>query len=150
MGYRINALENWQQAVATLLAEMAADPNGMFSLSVYETGRLVRHAPSLPGHVGRLRFLLDAQQEDGGWGGSNEYGLLPTLSAIDALLYVIPHSPPADQVAAYRDEVASSISRGLSGLFGQLSANQWTRLPDTVAVEILVPSLIEQLNESLN
>jgi halimadienyl-diphosphate synthase len=124
--------------------EMATDPYGSFSMSVYETGRLIRYAPSLRGHVRRVRFLLAEQRPDGGWGGENEYGLVPTLSATEALLSVVDTGLPIS-----RDELMSSVHRGLNILAGRLNTGARAPLPDTVAVEIIVPALIEAINDHL-
>ncbi|MET9226671.1 prenyltransferase/squalene oxidase repeat-containing protein [Lentzea sp. NPDC003310] len=92
---------------------------------MYETARLVALAPWLRGHAARVRFLLDSQHADGTWGGPGEYALVPTLSAVDALG---PHSAARRGLAALR------------GLLGRPVA-----LPDTVAVELIVPALAERL-----
>jgi halimadienyl-diphosphate synthase len=123
---------------------MATDPLGDFSPSVYETARLVRHVPSLRGHVRRVRFLLEEQRADGGWGGPGEYDLVPTLSATAALL-AVARNPPADSATA----VPSATERGLSLLSGRLNTGEPVRLPDTVAVEIVVPGLIAEINAHL-
>lgn len=126
-------------AAAALVTEMSVDHFGAFSASVYETGRLVRHAPWLAGHRERVRFLLDQQHPDGHWGGPDGYGVLPTLSATGALLSVL-RDPPA---GIGPDRMVAAVDRGL----------RWSHtgtprsLPDTVAVEILVPYLIREINE---
>src|ERR671931_779897 len=135
---------SWSRSTATLLAEMAPDLQGDFSPSVYETGRLARHAPSLRGHARRVRFLLDEQQPDGGWGARNGYGLVPALSATDALLSAVRTVPVQSRSPIQRDELISSVNRGLAALFRRLNAGEPAPLPDTVAVEIMVPSLIAE------
>jgi len=109
----------------TLLAELTDDPWGGVSPSVYETGRLVALAPWLTGHDARIRYLLDTQHPDGTWGGPGEYALVPTFSAVDAL----GRHPAA--------------RRGLEALRRLLS--RLPKLPDTVAVELIVPALAERL-----
>lgn len=108
-----------------LLAQLADDPWSGLSPSVYETGRLVSLAPWLTGHHARVRYLLDTQHPDGTWGGPGEYALVPTLSAVDAL----GRHPAA--------------RRGLEALRKLLSLP--LKLPDTVAVELIVPALAERL-----
>ena len=120
--------------VAALQAEMFADPWGEFSPSVYETARLVTRTPSLRGHMRRLRFLLDRQDEDGGWGGPAGYGLVPTLSATEALLTALRQLPSGVDY----EEVVGSANGGLRWLFERLNACRPPRLPDTVAVEIIL------------
>ena len=138
------ATDQFGESAELLLAEMATDPLGDFSPSVYETARLVRHAPSLRGHVRRVRFLLDEQRVDGGWGGPDGYDLVPTLSATAALL-TVARNPPAGSESAVR----SAIDSGLSLLSGRLDTGEPVRLPDTVAVEIVVPGLIAEINAHL-
>ncbi|MEV6243739.1 prenyltransferase/squalene oxidase repeat-containing protein [Lentzea sp. NPDC051838] len=108
-----------------LLAELTADPWSGVTPSVYETGRLVALAPWLAGHEARIRYLTKTQNPDGTWGGPGEYALVPTLSAVDAL-----HHHPAAR-------------RGLEALRKLLTRP--LKLPDTVAVELIVPALAERL-----
>jgi halimadienyl-diphosphate synthase len=144
---QVNRSRLYTEVAALLVAEMSADPHGEFSLSVYETGRLVRHAPSLPGHAQRVRFLLDEQQSVGGWGGLQEYGIVPTLSAIEALLAIIRGQSGS---TIPRDKLANSVNRGLTALFELLNTSGKAPLPDTVGVEIVVPGLIAEINAHLN
>jgi halimadienyl-diphosphate synthase len=109
----------------SLLAELTDDPWSGVTPSVYETGRLVALAPWLVGHDARVRYLENTQHPDGTWGGPGEYALVPTLSAVDALR----HHPAA--------------RRGLEALRKMLSSK--LKLPDTVAVELIVPALAERL-----
>ncbi|GAB2969739.1 hypothetical protein GCM10017788_19940 [Amycolatopsis acidiphila] len=118
---------------------MAADSFGDFSPSLYETARVAVLAPRLAGHEGRIRFLLREQGRDGSWGGPGEYALLPTLSATEALFAEL--SRTADP------QVGQAVSRGLQALFDRLERP--VALPDTVAVELLVPWLVAALNTRL-
>jgi halimadienyl-diphosphate synthase len=127
-------------AVHDLLLEMVDDLEGEFLPSVYETGRLVRHCPSLSGHAKRVDFLLRGQRRDGGWGGPGGYGLVPTLSATEALLSELQRSR-----AGQREDVADAVGRGLKALEVGLKEP----LPDTVAVELIVPSLVNAINDQL-
>lgn len=124
-----------------LLARMAADSYGDFSPSLYETARVVTFAPRLSGHEGRIRFLLREQGADGGWGGPGEYALLPTLSATEALF--------AELARTADPEVGQAVHRGLHALFGKLAPEEELTLPDTVAIEILVPWLVAAVNTRL-
>ncbi len=131
------------QSVSALLTEMSADPYGSFSPSVYETGRLVTITPSLTGHLRRVRFLLDEQHQDGTWGGPGEYALVPTLSATEALLCTLRRGRDDD------GQLARSADRAMLALSDRLGAGA-PALPDTVAVEIIVPALIGEINAHLD
>lgn len=133
-------------AVMALLSEMSGDANGEFSPSIYETARLVRYTPSLRGRVARVRFLVDAQHTDGSWGGPDGYGLVPTLSATEALLTVGRHLPDGGM----RTEVVRAVDGGLCALFARLNTGDPSPLPDTVAVELIVPGLIAAINAQLD
>lgn len=106
--------------ISELLSQMVADPWGDVTPSVYETARLVAKAPWLEGHAERVRFLERTQHADGTWGGPDEYALVPTLSAVAAL----PHNERG--------------RRALDNLVDR-------PLPDTVAVELIVPALRREL-----
>ncbi|MFF5986896.1 prenyltransferase/squalene oxidase repeat-containing protein [Prauserella flavalba] len=140
MSSRGSWLANANETVTALVADMAADPWGRFSPSVYETGRLVALTPSLPRHPERVRFLLREQHGDGRWGGPGDYDIVPTLSATHALL-TEAHRPGA------HPEVARAADRGVRALADRLRPN--TVLPDTVAVELMVPGLVAEVNAHL-
>lgn len=126
----------------SLLAESAQDAWGEVSVSEYETGRLVELAPWLDGHPARLSFLLDRQHADGSWGAPDGYALVPTLSAVHALL--------AADVTRRDDAVRlrSAVGSGLVCL-ERLLDRPAGHLPDTIAVELVVPALVEDINRRL-
>ncbi|MGH3870281.1 MAG: prenyltransferase [Pseudonocardiaceae bacterium] len=130
---------------AALVSEMSADSDGQFSASVYETGRLVALAPSLRGHRERVHFLLDHQHANGEWGGPDHYAIVPTLSATEALLRDIELG--SGQRLPY-PAMVSAAERGLRALFARLDGRA-PILPDTVAIELIVPALIIDINEHL-
>lgn len=140
MTSHVSWLDTANRTVDKLLSGMVSDPSGQFTPSVYETGRLVTLTPSLPGHAQRVQYLLDEQHPDGSWGGPGNYDILPTLSATDALLSE-RHRPGASAV------VIQAAERGLRFLANRLDAVD--QLPDTVAVEILVPGLLDDINAYL-
>ncbi|NIH80195.1 prenyltransferase/squalene oxidase repeat-containing protein [Amycolatopsis viridis] len=125
-----------------LVHAMASDPDGDFSPSVYETARLVTLIPDLAGHANRVAFLLTQQAPDGSWGGPEGYGLLPTLSATEALLTEFRRGRASPVLAA--------AQRGLRSLATRWGPELRVELPDTVAVEILVPSLVSAVNAHLD
>ncbi|MBM7489749.1 hypothetical protein JOD64_000971 [Micromonospora luteifusca] len=125
-----------------LLAAMMLEPAGRVTPSVYETGRVVADAPWLTGHERRLRYLLDAQRFDGGWGGAGGYAVVPTVSAVEALLGTLRGAP-----ASAPTGLAAAASRGVGALAGWLERG--TALPDTPAADLIVPALVERINDHL-
>ncbi|HEV2778251.1 MAG TPA: prenyltransferase/squalene oxidase repeat-containing protein [Actinophytocola sp.] len=97
-----------------------------------------------------MYFLLNEQRSDGSWTGQNRYGLVPTLSATEALLSVVRNPPAQSRPPIRRGVLTSSVHRGLDALFRRLNVDEPAPLPDTVAVEIVVPSLIAEINSHLD
>ncbi|GGK88864.1 hypothetical protein Sme01_02120 [Sphaerisporangium melleum] len=149
-------------AARELLAGLVTRPQGQPSPSVYETGRLVALAPWLPGHRERLVYLMTTRRPDGLWGPHEDYALVPTLSATEALLAELVRcvrgaagapDPSRDPRLTW-DAVAESAWRGLLGLralLGPLAGpgDARRRLPDLPAIELIVPALVESANRSL-
>ncbi|MET7426791.1 prenyltransferase [Dactylosporangium sp. NPDC005555] len=115
------------------------------SASIYDTARLVSLTPSLPGHTARLRFLLAQQRGDGGWGEADGYELVPTLSATEAILATL-RRPPAARIEA--GQLRGSAQRGLTAL--RRWSGSHAAVPDTIAVEVVVPALIAAINGHLD
>ena len=138
-------------AVGALVAEMSSDSWGAVSPSVYETARLVTLAPWLAGHRQRVLFLLQSQHPDGSWGGPDGYGLVPTLSATEALLASLRRGQQAgNRQGLDYAAVVRAVDGGLRALFGWLRAGARVVVPDTIAAEIVVPALIAQVNAHLD
>ncbi|MEU8184528.1 prenyltransferase/squalene oxidase repeat-containing protein [Micromonospora sp. NPDC049047] len=129
-------------SVRELHSAMVLEPAGRVTPSVYETGRVVADAPWLTGHDRRLRYLLDTQRADGGWGGPSGYAVVPTASAVEALLGTLRDGRAADP-----DGLASAAGRGLGVLADWLG--QGTSLPDTPAADLIVPALVQRINYQL-
>jgi halimadienyl-diphosphate synthase len=138
-------------AVGALLSEMSSDSWGAVAPSVYETARLVTLAPWLAGHRQRVLFLLRSQHRDGSWGGPDGYGLIPTLSATEALLVSLRRwwQGGNRQALDYAD-VVSAADRGLRTLFGWLRAGVRVVVPDMIGAEIVVPALVARVNAHLD
>ena len=138
-------------AAASLLAELRSDPYGWISLSVYESARLVTVAPWLAGHRQRLRYLMHQQTRQGWWPGPGEYALVPTLSATEAALACLDESvgDRAPSLGPLRGAVIATAAAGLRALAERLRPGQQAPIPDTVAVELLVPALISDINARL-
>ncbi|MBE1531649.1 prenyltransferase/squalene oxidase repeat-containing protein [Actinomadura algeriensis] len=136
-------------ATDELIADLVAHPWGQATPSVYETGRLVTLVPWLTGHVERVEFLLARQRPDGAWGAPDDgYALVPTLSAAEALLSVLvapTGAYPADAA------VAPAAARALAAISGRMCGPSAPvlDLPDMPAIELIVPALVERINESL-
>ncbi|MFB9888896.1 prenyltransferase/squalene oxidase repeat-containing protein [Planobispora takensis] len=132
--------------VAGLVAGLLAEPWGRVSASPYETGRVVSLAPWLTGHADRVDFLLDAQRADGAWGPSGGYALVPTLSAVEALLAEFrregSHADPG--------LLAKAAARGLEALKEWPYGGAGTPLPDLPAIELIVPSLLDLIDGHLD
>ncbi|PZS40381.1 MAG: prenyltransferase, partial [Pseudonocardiales bacterium] len=133
------------------MSEISSDSYGAVSPSVYETARLVTLTPWLAGHLQRVLFLLQSQRGDGDWGGLDGYGLVPTLSATEALLASLRRWQQGGngQVLDYAD-VVSAADRGLRTLFGWLGGDTRVVVPDTIAAEIVIPALVAQVNAHLD
>ncbi|WP_163567234.1 terpene synthase family protein [Fodinicola feengrottensis] len=132
-----------------LLAEIAADPAGVVSPSVYETGRILDLAPWLPDCSRRLAFLAAEQNADGSWGGPGGYGIVPTLSAVDALLAVVSSGRTTGMSTTHLQRLTKAASRGLWALVGLLGPDG-PAAADMIATELIVPALVEALNARLS
>ncbi|MEU3456559.1 prenyltransferase/squalene oxidase repeat-containing protein [Micromonospora sp. NPDC006766] len=111
---------------------------------MYETARLVTLSPWLGGHTERITYLLQSQRADGGWGPPQGYALVPTLSATEALLGTIRSMGPGAQ----RDHLATAAARGLRVLTNWLRAD--LQVPDTPGADLIVPSLVAEINQHLD
>lgn len=141
----LDSVQTLDKTASTLLKESVSDRFGQVSPSLYESARLVSAAPWLTGHQARIRFLLDRQHPDGHWGGEGAYQVIPTLSATEALVNVLRGSQPV----GHRERVRAAAERGLLALTAWFGTGAAITLPDTVAVELLVPSLVSGINDHL-
>ena len=128
-------------AVRALLAELAADDWGQVATSYYDTARLVALAPWLEGHAQRVAHLLATQRPDGAWGGPDGYALVPTLSAVTALL--------AESRRVGGDRLLPAVRSGLAAARRWLDPARPIEPPDTVGVEVGLPALVEELRARL-
>jgi hypothetical protein len=103
----------------------------------------------LPGHRTRIEYLLAAQRVDGGWGGPEAYALVPSLSAAEALLTTVLH-PPARLPATLLARSVAAVDAGLSFVHRWLRATRAADLPDTPAIEVIVPFLVARLQTHLD
>jgi len=124
-------------AAHELIGQLTNEAWGYISPSVYETGRLVALAPWLTGHERRMEFLAATQRSDGAWGTPDEYALVPTLSATDALLGVSG------------ERFRRAAAKGLAVLLRWLAGGPRLSMPDTPAIEVIVPALVSSVNRHL-
>ncbi|MEU2432051.1 prenyltransferase/squalene oxidase repeat-containing protein [Streptomyces sp. NPDC007861] len=137
------------------LSDALDDPWGLISPSFYDTAHVVRawsrNPERVPPTLGApaLAFLLDRQNPDGSWGRPSTpraYRLVPTLAAAVALSARTRSAPAA--AAAEHDRVLAPLRHGLAHLTTQ-PVPRPDDMPDTVAVEYLVPALFEELHARL-
>jgi hypothetical protein len=142
LGNGLAEVDSLTAAAGRLLAEVAADPAGEVAVSVYDSGRQMALAPWLAGHAARREFLLRSQRPDLGWGGPDGYALVPTLSATAGLLAELAR--PLERPV--RDRLMRAATGGLQALHRWLDADPAPEIPDTIASELLIPSLVEEIN----
>jgi hypothetical protein len=134
---------NVTREAGALVATLMSTPWGQVSASVYETGRLVTLAPWLIGHRERVHYLLRTQRPDGSWGAPDGYGLVPTLSATEALLTVASGSGEG-LIPEDMEHVALAARSGLAALHERLP--RVADVPDMPAVDLIVPGLVTLIN----
>ncbi|TYK47367.1 hypothetical protein FXF68_25125 [Actinomadura decatromicini] len=143
-------------AARELLRGLLSRPWGHVSPSIYETGRVVSLTPWLAGHARRVRHILDAQRPDGMWGAPGAYAVVPTLSAVEALLTVVRGLDDGDSHGFRRAdgvdprEAADALGRSLPLLLRRLPALDFTRFPDMPANDLIVDSLVGSINRHLD
>lgn len=133
-------------AAQQLLQESMDDPWGDVSPAVYDTARVLLLPQSLQPE-GSLDFLLRKQKEDGSWGGPDAYCLVPSLAATASLLYLTLKAARGEEIAGDASAVSLAAWRGLDFLAQTL--RDITELPDLVASELIVPALVEELENTL-
>ncbi|WP_329083374.1 prenyltransferase/squalene oxidase repeat-containing protein [Streptosporangium sp. NBC_01469] len=126
-----------------LVAGLLAEPWGQVSASPYETGRVVSLAPWLTGHAERVEFLLATQRPDGGWSPAGDHALVPTLSAVEALLAELGRDTSSGHAL-----LAKAADRGLEAIWNWSFQATWP--PDTPAIELIVASLLALIDGHLD
>jgi halimadienyl-diphosphate synthase len=138
-----------EAAARELVVDLMVEPRGQVSPSVYETGRVVTHAPWLVGHAARLRYLAATQRPDGGWGGPGGYALAPTLSAVEALLATLRRYGAGAERVVPPDRLRKAADRGLAMLADRARGRDPLSTPDMPAVDLIVPALTRAVNGHL-
>ncbi|HEX6468393.1 MAG TPA: hypothetical protein VF069_04805 [Streptosporangiaceae bacterium] len=141
--------------IRELVDDLVADRDAVAGPSAYETGRLVTLAPWLDGHARRIRYLLDSRHADGTWGGPGRYAVVPTLSAVEALLTVLARgeaTDAADAVAA--SGVTAGALRTAAGEALRAVAPGPADLaaagpPPTAGAEMIIAALAADINDHL-
>lgn len=119
----------------------------------YDTAQIVRtwsrHPGILPEAVAQsgLDTLLRTQHRDGSWGytrAPGAYRVVPTLAAATALTAASARLSPATTARA-----AAAADAAVAFIAGDPQRIAPHRLPDTIAVEFIVPSLLETLEQEL-
>ncbi|BCK56270.1 prenyltransferase/squalene oxidase repeat-containing protein [Nocardia wallacei] len=124
-----------------ILGDSLADPNGSITPAIYDTAQAALLAADIR-PPGGIEFTLAAQRPDGSWGTSAApvpYRVVPTLAATTALLTIARRRPsPAVRRAAID---------GVQFLIGSRCLEEPSSLPDTVAIETIVPAQLALLAE---
>lgn len=123
--------------ITRVLDELVVDPITRFTPSPYETAQYARVGNRSEVRGRQLDYLLTVQRADGAW-GEQGFEVIPTLAAIACLDAVgVEAGRPASEVEA-------AIGRGARYLWTFVADGcGLPDLPDTVAAEIIAPSLVE-------
>ncbi|NJC70649.1 hypothetical protein HC031_13135 [Planosporangium thailandense] len=131
-----------EATLGRLLTEIIEDSTTDFSISWYDTARVVslwsRQPEGMPPDLARraVARLLTGQNADGSWGypaAPVAYRLVPTLGVVHAL------------AAIGGPQAAAAAARGVAFLGQHIADFHPARQPDTVAVELILPDLLESL-----
>lgn len=143
----LHTLLPWQieAAAEQLIRESMADPWGDVSPAIYDTARVLLLPRSLQPE-GSLDFLLGKQNEDGSWGGPDAYCLVPSLAATASLLHLTLMAARGEEIAGDATAIALAAWRGLDFLAPTL--REITELPDMVAIELILPALVEEIENT--
>lgn len=129
-----------------LVRDSAGDRWGRISTAVYDTAQVGCFVDI---HMPRARdHLLAWQHSDGGWGPSRAdigYRLVPTLAATSSLLGWLA----ADPAPSWASSIGMAARRGLGFLIGHPGLSHPETLPDTVAVEHIVPAQLDIIGKRL-
>jgi len=107
--------------------------------------RIVALLPSALRPAGSLPFVLISNKPDGSWGGAVPMGykLVPTLSATSMLLHLLQDVPEQFERAVLLRATRQALS------YLSTALRRGVTMPDTVAVELIVPQLLEDIDACL-
>lgn len=133
-------------AAVQLIQESMDDPWSDVSPAIYDTARVLLLPRSLQPQ-GSLNFLLRKQNKDGSWGGPDSYCLVPSLAATASFLFLTLKAARGEEINGDANDVSLSAWRGLDFLAHTL--RHLTHLPDLVAIKLIVPALVEEIEHTL-
>jgi hypothetical protein len=134
-------------AARQLVLECLVDPWGEISPSIYDTAMAVKWLPPSLRPTGAIAYLLRHQQPDGSWGRHPgvSYRLVPTVAATCALLHLLLETIPEESKLTGAETYAQAARQGLS--FLMIALQEYCVLPDTVAIELILPALCQEIFE---
>lgn len=136
-----------------LVQESLNDPWGEISSSIYDTALVITLLEPVSQWEKSISFLLQKQFPDGSWGWERvpkEYKLIPTLAATMCFLHLSLRAAIGEDIPADVNALAHTAKLGLCFLASLLTEDLWEKLPDTVAIELLLPALIEEISRMQN
>lgn len=133
-------------AAQQLIQESMDDPWSDVSPAIYDTARALLLPRSLQPQ-GSLNFLLRKQNQDGSWGGPDAYCLVPSLAATASFLVLTLKAARGEAIDGDANDVSLAAWRGLDFLANTLG--QITQLPDLVAIKLIIPALVEEIENTL-
>lgn len=134
-----------------LVQAILDDPWGEVSPSIYDTAQTCLLLPPALWPGESIPFLLQQQHDDGCWGWEPTplgYKLVPTLAATACLLHVTLLAVRGEAIGANAHAVAGAARRGLAAL-DSILRNPSMLLPDTIAIELLIPALAQEITAIL-
>ncbi|MFJ6895198.1 hypothetical protein [Streptomyces hokutonensis] len=135
-----------------LLLECRTAQTSEISGSWYDTAQIIRTCLHHPGTLPQplvhrsIGVLLDAQHDDGSWGylrAPAGYRVVPTLAAAAAALAIAGQDTTVGGTTAAR--ARSAAGTALDFLVSEPERCAPETLPDTIAVELIVPAVLEAL-----
>src|SRR5262249_18830701 len=143
---------SFEEAAAQLIQESFSDPWGKCSASIYETARVISLLPPTlwPDSQKSLLFLLHRQNRNGSWGDPGMYCIVPSLAATACLLCFTRRALAGEEIPVDISQLLQCTYKGLFFLQHAMYAEILANLPDTIAVELVVPALIEEIHHTLD
>lgn len=150
----VSSLFSPENKPGRLITAIRDSPTSELGPSWYDTAQVVRawlrRPDLLPDALGQagLTTLLNGQHRDGSWGhppAPPAYRVVPTLAVVAALLAVNGRNACPDTVM----RAAGAAAAGWRFLSDDVTRLDPGALPDTIAVELIVPTLLDTIDRSL-